>query len=105
MFDDPLAGELSIPNVLAPGETERGLDHFGDAQVCDHVGGLTGRYCQRGIRADERLSHAAINLDVESGDRDARVLPSPNGLAAREGPQWARSTSGMGMSSRWSSLG
>jgi hypothetical protein len=23
--------------------------------------------------ADERLSHAAINLDVESGDRDARV--------------------------------
>ncbi len=64
MFDDPLAGELSILNVLAPGETERGLDHFGDAHVRDHVVGLTGRYCQRGIRADERLSHAAINLDV-----------------------------------------
>ena len=58
---------------LRQGETERGLDHFGDAHVRDHVVGLTGRYCQHGIRADERLSHAAINLDVESGDRDARV--------------------------------
>jgi hypothetical protein len=35
MFDDPLAGELAILNVLAPGETARGLDHFGDAQVCN----------------------------------------------------------------------
>jgi hypothetical protein len=58
---------------LRQGEIERGLDHFGDAHVRDHVVGLTGRYCQRGIRADERLSYAAINLDVESGDRDARV--------------------------------
>jgi hypothetical protein len=63
MFDDPLAGELSILNVLAPGETERGIDHFGDAEVCDHVDGLTGRYCQRGIRADESATQAA-NLQL-----------------------------------------
>jgi hypothetical protein len=48
MFDDPLAGELSILNVLAPRETERGLGHFGDAHVRDHVGGLTGRFVNVG---------------------------------------------------------